>query len=266
MKFTVLTPTFNSRRTLWSAAASVLSQGVEDLEYIIVDGQSTDGTQEEIQAIASSDSRVRWISEPDEGIADAFNKGLAMATGDWIGILNSDDRYTPDALSEVARVVKETPGAQVVHGDMLRLDRQGKPLFVLAPPPLERSIWRQMPLNHPTTFVARDVYRRYGGFDATLHYAMDYDLVLRLYREGCRFVYLPVVLAEMAYGGASDERFWACAREASRVAIRHGSPPLKAYLHLAQNGVKGTVKQLLRRAGLAGWLRCHPRFRGPGAS
>jgi len=264
--FSIITPTFNSRDTLGLAMESVLSQEGVDLEYLIVDGGSTDGTVELIRDYAARDSRIRWMSEPDRGIADAFNKGIGMATGEWVGITNSDDRLAAGALAPVAEAARRNPAADVIHGDMLRFDEQGRPMFVLKPLDLERAIWRQMPLNHPATFVAREVYRRCGGFDATLHYSMDYDLVLRLYREGCCFVYLPVVLAEMAYGGASDERFWACAREASRVAIRHGSPPPAAYLHLLRNGVKGAVKQLLRRAGLASWLRCHPRFRGPGAS
>ena len=97
MTFSIITITFNSREFLEETIQSVLSQEEADFEYIIVDGGSTDGTLEIIRRYANMDERIRWISEPDVGISDAFNKGIARAQGEIIGILNSDDTYLPDA-------------------------------------------------------------------------------------------------------------------------------------------------------------------------
>src|SRR6266567_1250982 len=152
MKLSLITVTFNSERYLAETMESVLSEDYPDLEYILVDGGSTDGTLEIIGAHAEKDTRVRWISEPDEGIADAFNKGLALATGEVIGILNSDDTYAPGALQAVADAMAAHPECDVFHGDMLRFQGD-QPLFLLKPSDVERHIWHEMPLNHPATFV-----------------------------------------------------------------------------------------------------------------
>lgn len=240
---------------------SVLSQQGGELEYLLIDGGSSDGTVELIRNAAAADARIRWISEPDKGIADAFNKGLAMATGEWIGILNSDDLYAPGALQAVAEVILAHPDADVIHGDMLRLDEQGRGMFVLNPADIG-TIWRQMPLNHPATFVSRAAYRRIGGFDPSLRIAMDYDLVLRLFRSGARFVYLERVLAQMRYGGASDDRLWAGLQEIRRVSVRAGYPQWRAAIWLLYRACVGGVKRVLRKTGLRRLLLLHPRFHG----
>ncbi len=102
MNFSIITVTFNSKRYLEETIRSVLTQAFVDLEYILVDGGSTDGTLDIIRDHAAKDRRIRWISEPDEGIADAFNKGIALASGEIVGIINSDDTYAPGALRAVA--------------------------------------------------------------------------------------------------------------------------------------------------------------------
>jgi glycosyltransferase involved in cell wall biosynthesis len=262
MKISIITVTFNSQSSLGEAIHSVLSQEVDELEYILVDGGSTDATVEIIRTAAAKDARISWVSEPDKGIADAFNKGLGMATGEWIGILNSDDLYAPRALAAVAAAVTHHPEAMVVHGDMLRLDDSGTPLFILKPADLERVIWRQMPLNHPTMFVSRRAYDRVGNFDEGLRIAMDYDLVLRLYKSGARFVALDRVLAHMRYGGASDNRLLLGLKDVWTVSTREGYPKWKATSWLFFRGFIGLLKNLLRRVGLVDLLKLHPRFRG----
>jgi len=208
VKISIITICFNSVSCIGKTIRSVLSQDWPDFEYIIVDGGSTDGTLDIIREHAAQDRRISWISEPDQGISDAFNKGLRRATGELIGIINADDEYTPGALQAVAREYRSHPECDVFHGDMLRLEGD-KPRFVLKPSPVDCRIWRQMPLNHPATFVTKRAYAGVGEFDVTLRIAMDYDLVLRLYLAGCRFRYVERVLAMMRYGGASDDRFLA---------------------------------------------------------
>lgn len=260
MTFSIITITFNSRQHLAETIESVLSQDFADFEYIVVDGGSTDGTLDIIKAHAAKDPRIRWISEPDDGIADAFNKGLRMAGGEIIGILNSDDRYLPGALARVAGASRSHPDCDIFHGDMLRLDGE-KVLFRLVPADVERSIWHEMPLNHPATFVTRRAYQQVGGFDATIRIAMDYDMMLRLYKGGRRFHHIPHPLAAMRYGGASDSKNLEGLREVRTIAIREGYPLSKAWFWFCYKVGISSVKNVLRRLGLFRLLHLHPRFR-----
>lgn len=263
VKFSIITVTRNSEPYLEECMASVLGQNPADLEYILIDGGSTDGTLAIIQQAAQADSRISWISEQDRGISDAFNKGLARATGDLIGILNSDDAYAPGALAAVAHARRTNPDCQIFHGDMLRFSGDS-PLFRLIPGAVDDRIWHDMPLNHPATFVARQAYETVGGFDLNLALAMDYDLVLRLYLAGFRFHYIPEVLAHMRYGGASDDRFIGVRREVVDITVRAGYSPFKARCWLCYGIAKGCVKYLLRRTGMKKLLQLHPRFNPTG--
>lgn len=263
MIVSVITVTLNSERHLEEAMGSVLSQDWPELDYVIVDGGSTDGTLGIIRRLASTDPRIRWISEPDNGISDAFNKGITRARGELIGILNSDDTYAPGAVRAVAEAFAAYPACDVFHGDMVRFEGD-RELFVLKPSEPGPATWHEMPLNHPATFVTRRAYDAAGSFDVGLRVAMDYDLVLRLYRHGCRFHYLPRVLAGMRYGGASDERLLAVAREVYAVTVRLGYPRWQAGFWFGVRIAKGVVKRLLRRLGLHDVMRLHPRFHAKG--
>lgn len=260
MTFSIITPTFNSRKFLEETIQSVLSQEGADFEYIIVDGGSTDGTVDIIKRHAEKDSRIRWLSEPDEGIADAFNKGIDLARGDIVGIINSDDTYLPETLQLVAGSALLHPDSDVFHGDIVRLDQAGKELFVLKPLNVETSVWREMPVNHPATFVRRRAYDKIGRFDVALRYAMDYDVVLRLYNAGCRFCYIEEPLAAMRYGGASDASFVKGLLEVFNVSVREGCPRHRALFWFLVKGFTRTVKNLLRTLGLYRIIRLHPRF------
>ncbi len=257
--FSIITITFNSECYLEDTIASINSQEFPDFEYIIVDGGSTDGTVEIIREYAELDPRIRWISEPDNGIADAFNKGIAIASGNIIGILNSDDRYAPEALRTVAAAVAEHPECDVFHGNMLRYQGD-EPLFLLKPSDVERNIWHEMPLNHPATFVTQKAYRQVGPFDTGLKIAMDYDMMLRLHKAGFCFCYIDEVLAHMRYGGASDAGVLAGLVEVFRVSVRQGYPRWKASFWMMRNGLLRTVKNIIRGMGLHFLLRIHPKF------
>lgn len=260
MRFSIITVTYNSKIYLAETIRSVLTQDYTDFEYIIVDGGSSDGTLEIIKSLAAADDRIRWVSEPDDGISDAFNKGLKLASGDIVGIINSDDTYSAGALSAVAAAFAADPACDVVHGDMLRF--QGEtPLFRLKPTPIDDRIWHDMPVNHPATFVRRQVYGQIGLFDPRLTVAMDYELVLRLYRAGCRFCYLEQVLANMRYGGASDARFLAARREVFAVTVATGYPRWKAVMWFCVKAGMNITKNLLRKTGLHGLIRLHPKFK-----
>ncbi|MCE1225456.1 MAG: glycosyltransferase [Geobacteraceae bacterium] len=260
MRFSIITPTMNSAASLEETIRSVLGQTDVALEYLLIDGGSTDATLDIIKRHAAADDRIRWMSGPDQGIADAFNKGIALAGGDVIGIINSDDLYESGALAAVRDQFQADPDCDLVHGDMLRLEGD-QPLFRMVPGPVAETIWREMPLNHPTVFVKAARYQELGGFDVALRLTMDYELVLRYYRAGCRFCYLPRILARMRYGGASDNHFLAVRTELFRVTTAAGYPHWKAAVWFLRYAAAGSIKLLLRRTGLYSLMRLHPKFR-----
>lgn len=182
LKLSVITVTLNSERFLSECLASVVSQGDYLHEHIIVDGGSTDATLEIIKRYAVSDSRVRWISEPDRGISDAMNKGVALATGDVITHLNSDDYYPhPNVLSTVLECFCRNPGWLWLTAGFSFVSEEGKFLRDIR---VRRYSYRRLIrgniLLHPSTFINRDLFNSVGGFDLSLSYCMDYELFLKL--------------------------------------------------------------------------------------
>lgn len=195
----VITVCRNSEKTLERTIESVLGQTYTDIEYIIVDGGSTDGT---LDIIRKYEDRVSyWVSEPDEGIYDAMNKGISLATGDLVGIINSDDWYFPDAVQEVVSASLEDPAAQVFFGQLHVVDEDGRFQWVL-----EGSCWdieHKFQMGHPTCFVRRAVYDDYL-YRTKYRLLADYDLMLRLHLAGMRFNRLEKPLALFRTGGASS--------------------------------------------------------------
>jgi glycosyltransferase involved in cell wall biosynthesis len=182
-EISIITPCYNSARYLRDAIESVRGQAGVRGEHIVVDAASQDGTVELLREYPD----VRWISEPDRGQADAFNKGLAMARAPLIGWLNADDCYEPGALAQVVRFFRERPEAVLVNAHLVRVDSAGNVLEFL--PARSSRFWlrhfwlRWYWLNHPSTFYRRRLFEEIGPVDASLHYAMDYDLYLRVSRR-----------------------------------------------------------------------------------
>jgi len=205
MKISIITITYNSAKTLRRALESVQSQTYGDIEHVIVDGDSTDGTKEMIEAYAKEHTNVRWISEKDEGIYNALNKGIAMATGDVIGLLHSDDTFfSSDSIGYIAAAFAHT-GADVVYGD-LQYCKGGKVIRrwqsnAFNPKSLKYG-W--MP-PHPTVYVRKNVYAQVGKYDEWFRIAADYDMLLRIFTAGYKTHYIPQVLVNMETGGASNK-------------------------------------------------------------
>lgn len=204
-RITIITVCYNSAKTISQTIESVLSQDYPYLEYIVVDGLSTDGTQEIVNSFGHR--ITRFISEKDSGLYDAMNKGIALATGNIIGILNSDDIYANNmVISQVASYFDQK-SVDVVYGDLyyfktgfpdtpLRYYRGG--VFSLT-----RVTYGLMP-PHPTFFIKKSVYERYGKFDTTYTLSADFDLILRfLGVHKVPFAYIPCVLVKMRTGGKS---------------------------------------------------------------
>lgn len=198
---TVITVCYNSKATIRRAMESVLRQTYPFVEYIVVDGGSKDGTLTIIQEFERQfDKRLRVISEPDRGIYDAMNKGIKMATGSLIGILNSDDYYEKDAVEKIVNAW-DGEGMQVLYG-MMRTLRDDKEYSVSM---LSHQFLHEHMIWHPACFVTKDVYDNIGVFDTQYKSVADYDFVLRAYDSGkVRFVPVYEVIANFNEGGMSE--------------------------------------------------------------
>ena len=218
MKISIITPVFNDVR-VGRALDSILSQRHEhDLELIVVDAASTDGTMEVLERYR--DSITTLISEPDNGIYDGMNKGIRHATGDVVGILNADDRYSDETvLRDVAEVFADD-AADACYGNLVYVNHNDEieRYWKTGDVSLRKWYWGWMP-PHPTFFVRRSIYDEYGGFNLEFPIAADYELMLRLFvRLRISVRYLDRVLVRMALGGASNGSISNIIRANSEVA------------------------------------------------
>jgi glycosyltransferase len=207
VKITVVTVAFNSAATIADTLESVAEQSHADIEHIVIDGASKDDT---LEVVARHGARVaKCLSEPDRGIYDAMNKGLALASGELVGFLNADDLFAcPGSLTAIARAAQSNPLADAVYGDLVyvRHDRTDQVLRSWRSGVFKRSRLRYgwMP-PHPTFYIRRDRLAAVGRFNDRLRIAADYDFLLRvLSAPGARAVYVPEVLVHMRTGGASN--------------------------------------------------------------
>ncbi len=203
----IVTVVYNNRDTIADAIESVLEQTYEPIEYIVIDGASDDGTVEVIEEY--TDEIDHFVSEPDDGIYSAMNKGVRAATGDIVGILNADDFYAGPEIIERIVDAFQTEDADCVYGDLVYVDPEETTEVVRywRSGPYDRERFRKgwMP-PHPTLFVRRELYERYGGFDQELDISGDYELIVRfLYRHRAEATYIPDVLVRMRAGGNSNE-------------------------------------------------------------
>ena len=209
MKVSIITATYNSAATLTDTFESVLGQTYKDIEYIVVDGASTDGTMDLVRAYQPKfEGRMKFISEPDKGIYDAMNKGLAMATGEVVGLLNSDDFYSsPHALEQLIGKL-ETSGADAVYADIhYANDGQLETCTRYYSSSMFRPVFMRLGFMpaHPTFYCKRECYERYGYFNTSYRIAADFELLLRfIYVHRIRPAYLKADLVTMRAGGASN--------------------------------------------------------------
>lgn len=205
MKVSLITVCYNAARYLPDCIQSVLEQDHPDIEYLIIDGNSTDGTQEIVQSFG--DRVSQFVSEPDQGIYDAMNKGLKLATGEVVGILNADDVYArPDIISQVVRCFAET-GTDTLYGDLVYVPENDLDKIVRYYPGKDfhpRKMQQGNMPPHPTFFVKRNLYAQHGLFSTDYQICADFELMVRLFRvHEVSYQYLPLTMVKMRTGGSS---------------------------------------------------------------
>lgn len=220
----VVTVVRNGEHHVEQAIRSIHSQSYDNIEHIIIDGGSTDRTLDIVRAY--EDHIDFWVSEPDSGIYDAMNKGIGLANGDLVGMLNSDDWYEEEALAEVARVHTAGGGQDRVIAGKWRIVLDRMNLSIEATPSFH--FYMGMPLCHQAMFVPRSVYSSVGPYDTGYRYAADLDMVLRLYTRRVPFVFSEKILVHFRATGASDRYYRESVIEASGIIRKH--LPYRTYL------------------------------------
>jgi glycosyltransferase involved in cell wall biosynthesis len=207
MKCTIITVSYNAIDTIESTINSVLSQDYNNIEYIIIDGNSSDGTKEIIHRYENRISK--WISEKDNGIYDAMNKGIQLATGDIIGILNADDLYSiNDIISKVVNQITQS-NADALYGDLkyvLKNDISKTIRFWKSGEYLDGKFLKGWMPPHPTFFVKKNIYNQLGLYRTDMPSAADYELMLRyIHVNKVKLTYLPELITIMREGGVSNK-------------------------------------------------------------
>lgn len=213
----IITVVYNGAATIEQTIQSVINQTYQNIEYIIIDGKSIDGTQDIVSKY--KDKISYFVSERDEGLYDAMNKGISHATGDVIGIINSDDWYESDAVSKVVEAFKLNEKAGLVCGNIMALEKDGRQRMFKE---LELdTMWYQMAVGHPTVFIRKNIYEKYGLFDLRYSVAADYELTLRLYSQKVVFHRIEDILVNFRMGGLSQSSFYECEKESCDISLKY---------------------------------------------
>lgn len=240
-KISIITITYNSEKTLEQTIQSVVGQDYNNIEYLIIDGGSTDKTLDIVERYRDKISFV--ISEPDKGISDAFNKGIFYATGEIIGIINSDDIYLPGALKAIAD--SYSPEIDVYRGNTVIWNEATKTKISVKPTmsfPLNKRIKY---VCHPSTFVAKKAYEKWGGFQEKFRYQMDADLLYRFYCNHAKFKYVGQDLAVFKLGGATSDKWQKKLKEVYWTVVDNGGSKVVAYHKCFKFGFYQMLKKCL---------------------
>ena len=238
LKISVITVCFNSAKTIADTLRSVAAQTHAEVEHIIVDGGSTDGTLTIIDR--HRERLATFISEPDRGVYDAMNKGIMRATGDVVGFLNADDVYADATALEAVAAAFGTPGVDACYADLVYVEKQDMSRIVRywRPGEYRLGLFRKgwMP-PHPTFFVRREVFARFGMFDLQYRLQADFELAMRFLEvHRIRAAYIPRILVNMRMGGMSNNSY---------LNILKGN--LEAYQACRKNGLPVSIFFILHK-------------------
>lgn len=229
IKVSVITVCFNSQRTIERTILSVLNQTYSNIEYIIIDGDSSDSTMDIVLRYNKMVSlgcfpgkEMKYVSENDNGIYDAMNKGIAQAKGHIIGIINSDDWYEIDAIEKIVKAMNQCNNSLIFYGNMQVYD--GETSYLSIGSEKVDDIRTGMIFGHPTCFVPKEIYRKIGTFNTKYAIAADYEFLLRCYINGITFMKIDDLIANFSLGGISCTKNLMCAIETVHISMNHYKP------------------------------------------
>ena len=265
----IVTPSYNQGPFIERTIQSVLSQEIAGLEYLVIDGGSTDQT---VSILKRYSDRLYWVSETDHGQPDAINKGISRSTAPIVGWLNSDDFYYPGALQSVLEFFGGHPEIDVLYGDCLHVDVDDR---VIEKYPTEEWNWERLKeicfISQPATFLRRKVFEQHGLLDVKLRFSNDYEYWIRLGKKGVRFAHLPQVLAatRLHPEASTIARRPECFRDINSFMRQHfGRAPdhfLFDYSHAIIERKNWRSRGPFAFAGAAGILSCYAALRWNGS-
>ncbi len=246
---TVITTVRNGAATIERTIQSVLTQTYGNIQYIVIDAESSDGT---LELIKKYENEIDYlVSERDFGIYDGFNKGISQALGLYVGILNADDYLTPNAIEQLVGNIpagQDEASLPIIHGNMKLVMASG---MLIAEYRHKASAMDQrfaaMPVNHPATFVPLSIYKKIGFFDKSFRIAGDYDFILRAADQGVSFIHVDESWVAMQVGGASSLRnAYTLSRERFTARVRNGGSLLVSSFRLLQDFAIISVRKFKR--------------------
>lgn len=241
MRISIITITYNSEKTIERAIKSVINQDFPDKEYIIIDGGSTDNTLNIIEKY--KDKIDYFISEKDKGISDAFNKGISAATGDYIGILNSDDELYPNVLSQIAPYCRGN--VDVLRGTQISYNTATGEECVLEPTKNFNKVPFRFHVCHMATYISKNAFEKYGNYRLDFRIAMDLELLYRMHNKGASIKYMDVCVGKFYTGGISTTDLKRKRQEVAMVYTLNGANPVQAYMFKLLLSVKDFVKHVI---------------------
>lgn len=219
----IITITYNSAKTLERTILSVKNQSYKNIEYIIIDGGSNDGTLDIINKYNSYISK--WTSEPDKGIYDAMNKGVLLSSGEIIGTLNSDDWLNSDSIKIISELYLQT-NFEIFAGAIQLWNKLEKDKIIFSS---TKYLKKYMSINHPTTYITKKTYENYGLYSTKYKIASDYDFILRLFLCKTNFIVSDIIISNMSLGGVSDSKWKLGLKESLEIKINYLQNPFKSY-------------------------------------
>lgn len=249
----IITIVYNSGRTLEQTICSVLNQDFTDYEYILIDGASTDGSMEVISKYYSNIHLI--VSEPDNGISDAMNKGIALSNGSLIGIIHANDWYEANIFSQVASLHRQHPTA-ILHGNLQYWKNETRYYVTTAD---ESKLKMQMTIHHPTIFVPRAIYESVGLYRRDFKFAMDHEWAMRAKYSGQKFIYLQTIIANMRIDGVSNKKWIKAYLESARGRKMVGTSLVKNVIITSKAIVITAVRRLLEYVGMQSVLTWYRR-------